>query len=74
MARWNVVHMICMEGETVKKGWDFSSSHHTVKRFFIFPLLRYRSLGEIEFKKKKKELSLGKQTASGIFFAKVREE
>ena len=31
--------MICMEGETVKKGWDFSSSHHTIEKFFILPLL-----------------------------------
>ena len=46
--------MICMEGETVKKGWDFSSSHHTVKRFFIFPLLRYHSLGYLKKEKRKK--------------------
>ena len=36
--------MICMEGETVKQRWDFSSSHHTIEKFFIFPLFFFQLL------------------------------
>ena len=38
MGRWNVIIWFVWRG-TVKQRWDFSSSHHTIEKFFILPLL-----------------------------------